>query len=540
MRVCMFVYNNCTRDARVLKEADALAGAGHAVTVVAVLDQTTVAEEWRDRVRIIRVDRNPPHYRLLRMIRAVSRLARLSRARAIRAAELVSWAIRFDARAFLAMERTARRLRQAVGTGVREQSATPLIVAATATALPVALALGALATALGWVARRTGGTELSADDELRPAGPAASRGWARVFDAPWALLGLGAGLARRLLLSVHKPLMFADYYRQARVFARRQPADVYHAHDLNTLPAAVLAARDSNAWLVYDAHELYSEISTLSIRERRIWVVIERLLIRRADRVLTVCDSIADELTARYGVARPLVLLNCPDTPAELFVPASSPLRAKLGLPGRGEPIILYHGGFAPNRGLPALVRAGALLDRGVIALMGWGRLEPELAALIDELDLHERVLITAPVPQEEVLAFVAGADVGVIPYEPIGLNNTYTTPNKLFDYMAVGLPIAASHLPELVRFVRGLDVGVTFTQATPDLIAQSLNELLEDPMRSAQMRANGLRASRTLRWEVEKQKLVGLYDSVGETLRSNTNRGRRPQGRIRRRAPTA
>src|SRR6476659_7578498 len=69
MRIDMFVYNRCTTDARVLKEAKTLTEAGHRVRIVAVLDATTEAEEERDGFRIVRIDRNPVHYRLLRVLR---------------------------------------------------------------------------------------------------------------------------------------------------------------------------------------------------------------------------------------------------------------------------------------------------------------------------------------------------------------------------------------------------------------------------------------------------------------------------------------
>jgi glycosyltransferase involved in cell wall biosynthesis len=157
-------------------------------------------------------------------------------------------------------------------------------------------------------------------------------------------------------------------------------------------------------------------------------------------------------------------------------------------------------------------VRAGHHVQRGILVLMGWGRLEAELRAIVAAEGLEGRVIITEAVAPEELAAYTAGADVGVIPYEPVGLNNTYTTPNKLFEYMAAGVPIVASHLPEIVRFVRGLDIGTTFPVAEPRAIARAIDEVLGDPERAATMRANALHAAEELCWEVESRKLLGLY----------------------------
>ena len=382
----MLVYNNCTRDMRVLKEAWALRAAGHDVRILAVLDATTSVEEVREGVRITRIDRNPIHYRLLKGMRRLRKLGRYAR-------YFGFTVIRLAGELADPADRLVARHR---GAGIRVVWA-PLVLLI----MPV----------LG-VARRI----TIAHDERVAAPPRRQ----------------SAGLARRSLLRFHKPLMFTDYYLRALKVSSAEPADAYHAHDLHTLPAAALAARRDGARLVYDTHELYPEISTLSKRESRIWRVVERVLIGRADHVITVCESIADELTARYRIVKPTILLNCPPRPPQTPDRDTSPLRERIALPDRSVPIVLYQGGFTVNRGLPQLVRAGGLLERGVLVLMGWGQLEDDLRRIISEHHLEERVLVTPAVPPSDVLDFSAGADIGVIPYEPVGLNNTYSTPNKL------------------------------------------------------------------------------------------------------------
>ncbi len=417
MRVDMFVYNRCTSDARVLKEARTLTAAGHRVRIVAVLDPTTTAVEERDGFRIDRIDRNPIHYRLLRGMK--------------------------------------------IGVGIARRRLPFAFLFAPLTPLLVAL--------------------------------------------------------RRALLVPHKPLMFLDYYWRAYRLVCADPPQALHAHDLNTLPVAAALARRLRLPLTYDAHELYPEMSTLSPREAATWRFLERRLARRADHVLTVCDSIAAELVRRYGVARPTVLLNCPavtngghaDGPVGdlvAHIATKSPA-------GGAEPVILYQGGFSPNRGLDTLVRSAHGVGRGAILLMGWGPLEDELRELIAGERLERRVRIVAPVPPEQVVAHAARAAVGVIPYEPVGLNNTYTTPNKLFDYMAAGLPVAASRLPELTRFVEGGGIGLTFTPGDPADLAGALNAILADPARYARMRERAAAAAARYTWERESRKLLALYE---------------------------
>lgn len=445
MRIDMFVYNRCTTDARVLKEAATLAAAGHDVRVLAVLDQTTALDEERDGFRIVRIDRDPIHYRILKWVRRLSWIAR-----------------RGAAEAADRIETSEQR---------RRSPLTTLVFA------PLGLAIRTVKPL--W----------------RPLAAAI-----RAFER----------LTGRALLYPHKPLMFLDYYRRAYALVRGDPPEALHAHDLNTLPVAAALARRLGLPLTYDAHELYPEISTLSSREASIWRFIERRLAKRATAIVTVCESIATEIETRNAVRRPIVLLNCPPSPAAADGDPRM-LRARLDLP-EDEPILLYQGGFAPNRGLGTLVLSAPRLERGTIVLMGWGALEDHLRRLIRAEGLEGRVLLTAPVPREEVIAHAAGATVGLIPYEPVGLNNTYTTPNKLFDYMAAGLPVAASRLPELVRFVEGGEMGVTFEPGDPAAIADSVNRLLAEPDRYARMRERALEMGRHYTWERESAKLLALY----------------------------
>ncbi len=350
----------------------------------------------------------------------------------------------------------------------------------------------------------------------------ALRSVARVVAAPllavaWLLRGVYRALSHvvyRMLMRCHKPLMFGDWYWRSYRLLREERFDVLHAHDLITLPVAVALKRRTGARLVYDAHELYPEVSTLSKTERRVWSLLERPLIKHADDVITVCESIAGELTARYSIAAPTVVLNCPPSAAGVEHSADL-LRAHAGIDD-DEPLVLYQGGFAPHRGLPQLVRAVAHLERGRLILMGWGRLEERLREIVREEALEARVTIVGPVAQDVLLAYTAGADIGVIPYEPIGLNNTYTTPNKLFEYLAVGLPVVGSHLPELARVILKWEVGLTFERVEPEFIAAPLNRLLGDPELRARMRANALLARASYTWERQAEVLLGVYDGAG------------------------
>jgi glycosyltransferase involved in cell wall biosynthesis len=298
------------------------------------------------------------------------------------------------------------------------------------------------------------------------------------------------------------------------------PADVWHAHDLDTLPAADRARRRRGGALVYDTHEVFLEAGSHARRPRwarRIMAAYERRLARRADLVLTVNDSLADLLAGRWGITRPTVVRNC----APAWTPPQPPpdlLRQALALPP-GTPLLLYHGGFLPDRGLPELI---AVLARPELAaahlvLLGEGPLAPRLRALAAEPAVAGRVHLLAAVPPDELLPWVASADVGVMPNQPRTLNERLSTPNKLFESLAAGLPVVSSDFPERRALI--LDdpagpLGAVCDPTDPAALAAALAGLLGlPPAERAALRARVLAAAHArYTWEQQATILVRAY----------------------------
>ena len=472
--VTMFVLNNCDRDARVLKEAQSLTEAGYSVRIIAILDKVTKPHEVRDGFVIDRVIRNPIHYRVLRTMRSSTRSFNVLFRKGIN-------------RGYRALASPLRMLRRLVGSSSIGNSSHPPF------------------------------------NQTRPKAVLPRSRWAQKCARALAhglLRGVQAvqevvyGIIRRILLVFHRPLSFLDFYIRAYHLAQSCPSDIYHAHDLNTLPVAWWARRKLGGILIYDSHEIYTETSTLKWGEKKTMGAIERFLIRRTDAVITIHESAARELSQRYGIPRPMIVMNCPRI--EVNVANSHRLRTAVGLHS-DDLIVLYQGGFLPNRGLKNLLCAMQKLpEQAKLVMMGWGKLENELKQLAQEMSLLDRTIyFIPPVPQKELLLWTASADVGVIPYQAVGLNNYYCLPNKIFEYMAAGLPIAASAFPELSRVINECEVGVTFEPESPESISHALLRILTDGGYRRQLSMNARRASETYNWSTEETKLLALYGEL-------------------------
>ncbi|OBY93455.1 glycosyl transferase family 1 [Pseudomonas sp. AU11447] len=285
-------------------------------------------------------------------------------------------------------------------------------------------------------------------------------------------------------------------------------ADVVHAHDVNTLPTAWLAARLSGARIIYDAHEIstsregYASFRTLVGR-------VERILMPRVDGSITTTDARAKFFARAYGIGRPLVLQNRPR-----FTPAlrSSRIRTELGL-GESWPIILYQGGLQQGRGLERLVRAAAHVEQAYFVLIGGGRLAGELMQLAGQLGLSERVRFIPTVALADLPSYTASADIGVQPIENTCMNHFTTDSNKLFEYLIAGLPVVASDLPEIRRIVREHDIGELVRPGDDGQLIHALNRLVADAPLRARLSRNALSTATSLNWESQEASLVSLYE---------------------------
>jgi glycosyltransferase involved in cell wall biosynthesis len=245
------------------------------------------------------------------------------------------------------------------------------------------------------------------------------------------------------------------------------------------------------------------------------WIVsaIERAIVPRCAAVITVSDGIATRLRDRYGLSStPTVVRNV----SALQVKGNGGLRTKLG-PGPEVPLVLHQGAPAPDRGCEALLCAAASMDGVHIVFLG----DPEpgyhelLSAMVRDKGVTDRVTLLPSVPLDELLAYTAEADVGVTLLQDTCENHRLALPNKLFEYIAAGLPVVASDLPEMNRLIESYGIGWCVEPDRPQALAVTLSHAIAhrgDPG----LRRNLVRAATELTWSREQVRLTDLYAELG------------------------
>jgi glycosyltransferase involved in cell wall biosynthesis len=313
-------------------------------------------------------------------------------------------------------------------------------------------------------------------------------------------------------------LRFIAYRRRlVRELVRTRP-EVLHAHDSDTLEPVAAAARRLRIPFVYDAHELW--LGQLRRGRSRIYWslfltyfrLVQRMLVPRAAAVITVSPAIASRLERAYDLAQVHVVPNYPEADG-VAVPID--LRSLPGgdvIPAEA-PIVLYVGAIMPGRGIEELLAAMREVPEAHLVLLGYGFLLEQIRALVREQGLAERVHFLGPVPPKQVVSYSASADVGVSPLFASAPSYALSLPNKLFQYMAAGLPVVASELPQVRDVVEGNAAGICVDTSQPSLIAAALRSILEDPQGAARMGSAGREAVlRTYNWKTAARELLATY----------------------------
>jgi glycosyltransferase involved in cell wall biosynthesis len=549
MKICMLVYNNATKDNRVMREANSLQMAGHQVTVIGIPDADAKApiQDLENGVRV---------YRVLWQAGAYARFLRSAIFRIVPVAlviGLVVWGLFELINSALSMHIKAPSVPKGFfGTIVGAFTTTGIVALLLKLAVVIVVVFAIVRLLIEYFGAIGASGRMKANelDTMQRYAEALFNGEAldpKDYPAPesrvptWVpdiLLELlleplewFGGKSGRLVLYRYRS-------EEMAALAIRLKPDAVHAHDCLALPTGVLVKKALNIPLVYDAHEIYEATASRRFGIADYYMRLHRKLLPLVDRFITVNDSIASFYRFTYPwVVVPVVLRN-----ATTYTPPfdyDGRLHERAGLPP-AQKILLYQGGYTPDRGLPTLVRAAPYLPDGwTLVMMGWGPLAGELKQIAahgqkklssfgrkrrewlakGEIspEAAPKVVFLPGVKHDELPFWTAGATAGIVPYENKVLNHWFCSPNKVWEFPNAGVPLIVQPFPELKKVVETYQCGWVMPEdLTPGTIADTIAGLTDEMI--AEAREGCRRFIAADRWEVAyEQRLIDLYKSLEE-----------------------
>jgi glycosyltransferase involved in cell wall biosynthesis len=293
--------------------------------------------------------------------------------------------------------------------------------------------------------------------------------------------------------------------------ARRERADVYHFHDPELLWVGVLL-KLGGATVIYDVHE---DVPKQIMGKHWIpgWArplisravaIVEQVGARIVDGIVAATPSIA----AKFPPHKTAVVQNFPEASFARADDAQRPFSER-------SDAFVYAGGLMEIQGVREMATAFALLPEGMTGTVAGTFYPATLEAEIAALPGWTRVRYLHQVPRAEVVQAMRDARAGLVLNHPT-VNYIDAYPTKMFEYMALGLPVVCSNFPLWTEIVRGADCGVAVDPRDPEAIAAAITALGDDPELARRLGENGRRAiAERFNWEAEVAKLEALYRQV-------------------------
>ena len=308
----------------------------------------------------------------------------------------------------------------------------------------------------------------------------------------------------RLTCKFNKGKMFyLEYNVRLFIYLLKQYTTAFCAIDLDTLFAVGLVSVLKQKTLVFDSHEHFTEVPEVTNRKvtQWIWNTIGKIFIPNAKLCYTVGPQLANILGGIYE-NKFEVIMNVPTLVDKVD-----------GVDKFDKDIsyIFYQGALNESRGLEQAILAMHQVENLQLWLAGEGDLSIQLRELVVKEKLQNKVIFLGYIQPENLKSLTLNAKIGLNLLAPNGLSYYYSLANKFFDYMQAGVPCICANFPEYIAINNKYHCSV-LVDCNIDLIAQSINELLQNNTLYETLKNNSLKASKNFNWSLEEQKLIGLY----------------------------
>lgn len=233
-----------------------------------------------------------------------------------------------------------------------------------------------------------------------------------------------------------------------------------------------------------------------------------RKSLEAASEILCVNRGLAEWVESERAGVKPVPIDVMPSGVSDLFFDAEPT--------DLGEPYVLFFGGLAPWQGIDYMLearRSPAWPEGLQLLVIGDGQKAESVRAAEDA-----GLRWLGPKPPSELAGYVAGALVTLCPKSDTGSMAKTTTPFKILESVAAGVPVIATDIPAQVDMLRegyGLLADVT----DPDDLARAVARVAGDPSLRAQLAAAAREYRARCRWSYAAPQLAGAIRRLQKDL---------------------
>lgn len=279
---------------------------------------------------------------------------------------------------------------------------------------------------------------------------------------------------------------------------------ILHANDIDALLPNYLIAKKLNIPLVFDSHEIFSEMPAIQGKmSQKLWRYVEKTVIPKLTWMITASGSYAKWFQKTYGI-HPVVVQNAPRK-----------MNFDFEIPENNPQILLYQGALNPFRGIDKVIMAMHHLDNVILKIAGDGPRKEEYESLVIQENLQDKVQFLGKLMPDDLRKVTITADCGMSIEENGGDSYLYSLPNKVLDCIQARVPLILSNIPELQNIKNQFDIGETIPDHQPKNIAAAVKKVLSKGRKNYLEELE--KASKVLCWENEEIKLLEVFKKASQ-----------------------
>ena len=303
-----------------------------------------------------------------------------------------------------------------------------------------------------------------------------------------------------------KTLRYIEWQLRILWYFRSSSVKYVNCHSLPVLSIGVLFKLFLKSALVYDTHELETESPEAGGIKRVFFKLVEKSLIRFADAIITVNDSIMNWYKNEYGLQNIVAVRNIPYQRHEEEISKSNILKTSFNITD-DEILFIHQGELSASRGIDILLDTFSKVDsKKHLLFMGFG----DWVERIKQYEqAYDNIHLLDAVKPSEVHRYTVGADVGFCLLENIGLNAYLCLPNKLYEYIMSGVPVIVSDFPEMSRVIDEADCGWKIAVSKGALYSL-VTCISKDEI--AAKRNKAMQYRKMIGWQNEEKALLNVY----------------------------
>ncbi len=253
--------------------------------------------------------------------------------------------------------------------------------------------------------------------------------------------------------------------------------------------------------IIFEVHEIF-HLSTTGRKRNKIRDI-EYRVYNKVDAIVSISESIKNYLF-HMGISNRSIHA-IPDGVRKEWFDINRPITSSY---------ICYTGSLYPWKGVDTLISAMKYLPDEKLLIVGDGSRLKELENLARTDGVSGRVKFVGAVPHTSMPEYLSQAKLAVLPNIPDGPSQ-FSSPLKLFEYMACGIPIVASDIPIFHEILTEGENVIFFEPGSPEALAISLKKLIDDPKLAARIAFNAREGARNYTYEKRAKRIFEVAEML-------------------------